>query len=379
MVTDQHGNTETTRTATLSIPGPEITAQPQDVAAAVGAAARTTVTATGEGLTYAWWYKDTGMSAFKKSSITAARYSMTMTEARNGRQVYCVVTDQHGNTETTRTATLSIPGPEITAQPQDVAAAVGAAARTTVTATGEGLTYAWWYKDTGMSAFKKSSITAARYSMTMTEARNGRQVYCVVTDQYGGSVTSDTVTLSIPGPEITVQPQDVAVAVGAAARTAVTAAGEGLTYAWWYKDTGMSAFKKSSITTARYSMTMTEARSGRQVYCVVTDQYGGTVTSDTATLTMTMTSSGPTITAQPQSAAAAGTAVTVKVAASGDGLTYAWWYKDTGMTAFRKGSVTTATYSVEMNETRNGRQLYCIVTDKNGSSVTSDTVTISME
>jgi len=85
----------------------------------------------------------------------------------------------------------------ITKQPADGFARLGEPVTTTVTATGDGLTYQWYISDNGGASFGKSSITKKTYSYTMTEAKSGRQAYCVVTDRYGNTETSNTVTLSM--------------------------------------------------------------------------------------------------------------------------------------------------------------------------------------
>ena len=70
----------------------------------------------------------------------------------------------------------------------------------------------------------------------------------------------------------------------------------------------------------------------------------------------------------------------VRVIAVGDDLKYAWYFKNPGGTKFSySSSFTSDCYSVRMDSTRNGRQIYCVVTDKYGNSVQSDTVTISMK
>lgn len=46
----------------------------------------------------------------------------------------------------------------------------------------------------------------------------------------------------------------------------------------------MDAYKKGSVTSRIYSLTMTTAKSGRRVYCKVTDQYGNSVKSSSAVL-----------------------------------------------------------------------------------------------
>ena len=156
-------------------------------------------------------------------------------------------------------------------------------------ASGEGLKYQWYYTSNGnTSVFYKSSTTTATYSTTMNADRDGRKVYCMVTDKYGNSVKSNTVTLSMSGSlKITQQPTSVTVASGATAKATVKATGDGLKYQWYYtlnKDD--IEFHKSSITSATYSTTMNEDRDGREVYCVVTDKYGNTVMTDVVTLRM---------------------------------------------------------------------------------------------
>ena len=61
---------------------------------------------------------------------------------------------------------------------------------------GDGLTYKWYFKNKYASEFTyTSSFTGAMYSTTMRDSRDGRQIYCVITDKYGNSVKTDTVTL----------------------------------------------------------------------------------------------------------------------------------------------------------------------------------------
>ena len=263
-----------------------VTAQPKNASAADGATVRTSVTASGDGLTYQWYIRNPGKTAFSMSSVTKAVYSCKMSAAADGRQVYCVVTDRYGGSVESAVATLTMAGPKITVQPKSVSVAVGAAARTSVTASGDGLTYQWYLKNPGRTAFSESSVTKAAYSCKMSAAADGRQLYCVVTDSSGVSVTSDTVTLTMTGPKITVQPKSVSVADGATARTSVTASGDGLTYQWYIKNPGKTTFSKSSVTKAAYSCRMSAAAAGRQLYCVVTDSSGNSVTSRTVTISM---------------------------------------------------------------------------------------------
>jgi len=161
----------------------------------IGSTASVTVTATGNGLKYRWYERDEGNKGFKLSSITTNTYSVRMTEAISGRQVYCEIEDLYGNVVYTNSVTLRSQV-AITKQPTNATAAIGSTVKTTVTATGNGLKYQWYYKNPGSSSFSKSSVTSATYSTTMSTSVNGRQVYCIVTDTYGRTVKSSTVTLS---------------------------------------------------------------------------------------------------------------------------------------------------------------------------------------
>ena len=154
-----------------------------------------------------------------------------------------------------------------------------------IKASGDGLKYQWYIKNPGKDSFSKSSVTGTTYSCKVTKDISGREVYCKITDEYGNSVKTKTVTIKLSaGPKITTQPKGKAVGDGETANITIKASGSGLKYTWYIKDPGKSSFSKSSITTSTYSCTMTKAKSGRQIYCVVSDSSGKKVTSNTVTL-----------------------------------------------------------------------------------------------
>ena len=350
-----------------------ITKQPETAFAKSGDKAKVTVEASGDGLTYTWYYKNASASKFSKSTITKSTYSVTMTSTVKDRQVYCVITDQNGNSVQTETVSLRMAA-SITQQPKTVSAANGKTAKVTMEANGDGLTYTWYYKNASASKFSKSTITKSYYSVTMTSKIKDRQVYCVVTDQYGNSVQSETVYLRM-AVAITQQPKTVSAANDKTAKVTLEAEGDGLTYTWYYKNASASKFSKSSITKSYYSVTMSSKIRNRQVYCVITDQYGNSVQSETVYLRMAVT-----ITQQPKTVTVAnGKSAKVTVAADGDGLTYTWYYKNSGASSFTKSSITKSSYSVTMSSKIKNRQVYCVVTDQYGNTVKSNTVTLKMK
>jgi len=382
VITDEFGNTVKTKTATLSMAQPaKITKQPANVRVFSGENATVKVTATGNDLSYKWYYKDKGTSKFTlASSQKGNSYTAAMSKTCDGRQVYCVITDKYGTKVTSSTVTLSMAiKAKITKQPANARVFSGKNATAKVTAAGDSLTYKWYYKDKSTSKFTlAASVKGNSYTIAMNKARDGRQVYCVITDKYGNSVTSKTVTLSMAvKAKITKQPAMTVVPNGKKATVKVTVVGDGLTYKWYYKNKSTGKFSvASSVKGNSYAIKMNKSRSGRQVYCVITDKYGNQVKTKTVTLYMGRPAK---ITKQPAAAEnIAGKKVTVSVKATGDGLTYRWYYKNKGATKFTASAVTGRTYSVKMNNARNGQQVYCVVKDKYGSKVQTQTVILSM-
>ncbi len=337
--------------------------------------AKVTVNAKGDGLTYKWYFKDKGASRFSlTTSYTGKTYSVKMTESRNGCQVYCVVTDKYGAKRQTNPATLSITPVTITTQPKTTYTKMGATAKVTVKASGNGLTYTWYVKGAGKTAYTKSSVKTATYSVTMSSATKGRMVYCVVKDKWGNKVTTNKASLR-EAVSITAQPKTTYTKMGVTAKVAVKASGDDLTYTWYYKNAGKSSYSKSSVKTATYSVKMSSASKNRVVYCVVKDKWGKTVQTNKVRLR-----EAASITTQPKTTyTKVGATAKVSVKASGDDLTYTWYYKNAGKTSYSKSSVKTATYSVKMSSASKNRMVYCVVKDKYGNTVKTVTVTLKMK
>ena len=103
-----------------------------------------------------------------------------------------------------------------------------------------------------------------------------------MTDKNGDMVVSDTITLSKYVPiSIVSLPQSATVANGKKAVASVKATGSGLKYQWYVKNKTAVSFTKSSITKDTYSVTMSDAVDGRQLYCVITDAKGSSLKTNT--------------------------------------------------------------------------------------------------
>ena len=184
---------------------------------------------------------------------------------------------------------------------------------------------------------------------------------------------SSVTTLSI-----TQQPKSVTVNSGDSVTFTVKASGTGLQYQWYYKKKGQSAWSKwGTRTTASTTATSNDTWDGMQVRCEVTDALGNAVNSNAATITV---NAALKITAQPKSVTvSAGESVTFTVKASGTGLQYQWYYKKKGQSAWSKwGTRTTASTTAASNDTWDGMQVYCKVTDSKGNSVNSSAATVTL-
>ena len=154
------------------------------------------MTALGDGLTYTWYFRNDGKTAYSRSSVKTATYSATMSDKVKGRRVYCIVKDKYGKKVQSKTFLLR-ESVSIVTQPKTVAVKKSATAKVSVKASGDGLKYTWYVKDSGAKKYTKSSITKSTYSVKMSAKTKNRLVYCIVKDKYGKTVKSTTVKLKM--------------------------------------------------------------------------------------------------------------------------------------------------------------------------------------
>ncbi|MBQ9929547.1 MAG: hypothetical protein IJO72_02025 [Oscillospiraceae bacterium] len=353
----------------------ELVNQPKSVEVDEGKNATVTVGATGDDLTYTWYYKNAGDSKFTKtSSFTGPTYSVEMNGSRDGRQVYCVVTDGGGNTVTSDTVTLRMKAKlAITTQPKTQTVKAGATVKFTVKATGDGLKYQWQSSSDGKSwkNCSSSSATSATFKFTGKTSHNSNYYRCKVTDSKGNAVYTNAVRLYVLG--VTTQPKAQTVKAGATVKFTVKATGNGLKYQWQSSSDGKSwkNCSSSSATKASFSFTGKTSHNGNYYRCKVTDSAGNAVYTDTVRLYVLG------VTTQPKTAKVkTGTTVKFTVKATGNGLKYQWQSSSNGTTwkNCSSSSATKATFSFTGKITHNGNYYRCKVTDSAGNVVYTDTV-----
>jgi hypothetical protein len=392
VIIDANGNTKTSGEAAIIVSSTDlIVTEPEDYSGPVGDTALFAVEANGTGLTYQWQVYKSGV--WKNTSLTGNKSDVLevgIIESRDGMKFRCVVTDANGKSVTSREATLTVEAVSavtITSEPEDYDGLVGETAEFTVTAEGYGLIYQWQVYKSGV--WKNTSITGNNTSTleaVITEARNGMNFRCIVTDAEGNSVTSRTVSIRVlhgTGVLITSEPEDYSGPIGDTATFEITAAGNRLTYQWQVYKSG--AWKNTSLpgnTTSSLDVEITAARDGMTFRCIVTDLSGNTATSDEVSIIVAESGeSNVTITNQPENfTGAAGETALFEVVAEGEGLTYQWQvYKNGAWKNTSLAGNTTSSLAVEATTARNGMTFRCVVTGSNGATATSDEVTITVK
>ena len=361
-----------------------ITTQPTDKTVDLGDPVTVSLKAQGTGLTYQWYFKKMGQTSFSKwNGRTHASETVTPNVSWNGIELYCVVKDKEDHSVTSKTITVTVTQKlKITTQPTDKIVELGDPVTVSLKAQGTGLTYQWYYKKAGQTSYSKwNGRTHASEVVTPNASWNGIQLYCVVKDNTGKSVSSDTAKITvIQELKITTQPTSKTVTLGEPVTVSLKAHGTGLTYQWYFKKAGQSSFNKwNGRTHASETVTPNATWNAIKLYCIVKDASGNAENSNIITITVKIPAI--TITQQPKNVTASvGEDVAFIVKASGTGVTYQWQYKKAGQTSWKNwGTRTTATTIATSNATWNGMQVRCIIKDSKGNSVTSSAATITIK
>ena len=304
-----------------------------------------------------------------------------MTGEWDGWKIHCVVTDKNGNSVTTEEAAIHFGSKlKITSQPKDVTVSkAGDSVEFAVSAEGDGLKYQWQYKAPGSSSWTNFANATGATLKKVTGEWDGWKIHCVVTDKNGNSVTTEEAAIHFGSKlKITSQPKDVTVSkAGDSVEFAVSAEGDGLKYQWQYKAPGSSSWTNFANATGATLKKVTGEWDGWKIHCVVTDKNGNSVTTEEAAIHF---GSKLKITSQPKdvTVSKAGDSVEFAVSAEGDGLKYQWQYKAPGSSSWTNFANATGATLKKVTGEWDGWKVHCVVTDKNGNSLTSKEVTIAI-
>ena len=177
----------------------------------------------------------------------------------------------------------------INAQADSMSVNAGESPAFFVEAMGSGLAYQWQYCGAGAAAWTDlPGETGPIMRFTATMDNDGQSFRCVVTDDKGGSITSEPVRLTVnEALAITAQPQDVTVDAGRMASFTITVTGQYLAFRWQYYNADAEAWEDiAGKNTSWLYFTAQPVDNGLYYRCVVTDGASSTVTSDAARLTV---------------------------------------------------------------------------------------------
>ena len=337
---------------------------------------------------YQWQiYVDESWRNILVDSATTSQLSFVVTEYEPvaGKPIRCIAVDYSGFSEVTdEVYVVLIDKVNINKQPEDLTCEPGEMATFSVDAEGEGLKYQWQVYKNG--AWTNCSIKDGAKTPVLTleakESRNESRYKCVITDQYGYSYESaDAVLLVRKALTILTQPENCSGAPGETATFTVVAEGSGLKYQWQTYKNGSwtNCSTKDGAKTATLSLEMKDSRHGSKYQCVITDKYGASLTTKEVTMTVAKPLE---IKQHPANVTGKeGEMATFKVVAEGSGLKYQWQVFKNG--AWTNCSVNdgakTDTLSLAIKDSRNGSKYQCVITDKNGATVTTETVTLTVK
>ena len=361
---------------------PAVTEQPKSMFAVVGKSYTISLKATGSGIRYQWYFKKQGQTAWSVwNGHTSASESFVPNDTWDGIQLYCRITDAAGATVNSSSAKITLTqGIEITSQPKGGYAERGRTATFSVKATGEGLTYQWYFKKTAQTAWNVwKGHTSAVENVLPNDTWDGIKLYCLIKDAKGDSLKTDVITVRLKDPlKITSQPQSRTVPKGSAVTLSVKATGTGLTYQWYFKKKGQTSWTLwNGRTGASEKVTPNDTWDGIQLYCLIRDISGASVKSGAAKICF---GTPLAITTQPTNKSGQqGQPLTISFKAQGTGLKYQWYFKKKGQTSWTLWNGRTgASETVTPNATWDGIQLYCLVTDVSGATAKTNTVTVSL-
>ena len=159
----------------------------------------------------------------------------------------------------------------------------------------------------------------------------------------------------------------------------VEAAGTGITYQWQYRTAGMTDWKapaQASAQTADYTFNLKTSYDNIEVRCIVSDDSGNEVISETRKANVFA------FTSQPADAIASeGEAVNFEVSAIGNNVTYQWYYKRPNST-WKKTTVagaTTAVLPITASTVNDGTSYRCVITDEAGNKINSTSALLTVD
>lgn len=403
VVTDGYGNNIISRIATVSVKREKtplrITSHPESVTLPIGQRVTLAVSASGDNLTYRWQFSTNNAQSWINTSVSTgsnSSFGFKMSDALSGRLYRCIVTDSYGDSICSNYALVKVGEPveelSIITQPVDIEASDASRVALTIEASGDGLQYQWqysindeknWYNCTSANA------KSTRFEFQMSSGIDGRKYRCIVKDNHGNSLMSREALISLvvhdPQIIITSQPENCSAAEKQLVVFSVAAEGNGLQYQWQYSVNEGSSWMNCSSSgskTSIFSFYMLSAINNRLYRCIIQNENGEAVISDSARILYEEYIPSIVITKQPGNVRVTNNSrVVLSTSAEGGNLRYQWQYStNAGASWMNCSSVgsTTDTFSFSMLPLINGRLYRCTISNDSGEKVHTDSASITL-
>jgi uncharacterized protein YdaL len=347
--------------ATLTVETPAgIVTPPQSLSVLAGSPASFSVVASGTApLGYQWSFNNATISG-----ATNATYSLASALTNNAGTYTVTVTNLFGSTNASATLTVNT-SPSITTPPQSQNVTAGTSVSFSVVAAGTApLGYQWQFGAAPLSGATNATLSLANVSTT-----NAGTYTVTVTNLYGSTNASATLTVGVP-PSITTAPKSVTATNGTTATFSVVAAGTApLSYQWQ-----LGAANLSGATNATLSLANVQTTNAGTYTVTVKNAYGSTNAAAVLTVVTPVGNIAPAITTQPKNSTnVVGTAASFTVVASGTApLHYQWRLGGVNISG-----ATSATYTISSVRASNAGSYTVVVTNIAGS-VTSAAATLTV-
>ena len=347
----------------------EITVQPADQYETAGDMVTYSIEVEGNDLQYQWQMSSDGGENWTDIGENAADLSFTAQANLNGSRYRCIIDDASAQQRVSESAGLDVFA--IISHPCDANETTGDPADFSVEAIGLGLSYQWQVSADNGAAWENIGTDTANLSFTADAAMHKNQYRCVITDQRGEVLTSNTASLTVFA--IVGQPGEQDVLSGETAAFEVEAIGSGLTYQWQVSADDGTNWDNMDERASALSLIADHNLDGNLYRCVITDGRGRQLISEAIELTVFAVVSHP----EPQNQTA-GDMAGFSVSLTGKGLSYQWQVSSDNGENWEAVGTNAAVLSIMTGASLNGNLYRCVVTDHLGRKLTSDAAKLTV-
>ncbi|XP_065904547.1 basement membrane-specific heparan sulfate proteoglycan core protein-like isoform X10 [Dysidea avara] len=356
---------------TVTVTAPTFTTPPSPQSVDLTQTATFTCSATGDDVKYQW---SIGSGSFPSKVTGINTNTLVIPDVRSSddNTYSCTISNDGGSvTSDPVQLTVTVTAPIFTTPPSPQSVDLTQTATFTCSATGDDVKYQWTI-GSGSFPSKVTGINTNTLVIPDVRSSDDNTYSCTISND-GGSVTSDTVQLTVTGlPKLKVQPSSQSVGTMQSAKFTTTVSGVGVenfTYQWQHNGEEMNGETGDAL-----NLNNITGKEGGSYQCIVKNQYGD---SDMSSAELVVTITAPTFTTppSPQSVDLTQTA-TFTCSATGDDVKYQWTI-GSGSFPSKVTGINTNTLVIPDVRSSDDNTYSCTISN-DGGSVTSDPVQLTV-